>query len=413
MAFPAPPPPSSRRIPEGLVVAVVIAVPVILVLSIIFLGVLGGGGGPSGAAVSFSSARHVAGQAVPNDGTWNLSDAVGLDLANSTTEPLNLTSVPANCTVSSLSGPLPTSVTFPSFQGNLSSGLARVWELGYLQPSTHSELVVIVTGGAVGLALELSGPNCLVGDAGASVGVISTNVIDSPTAASAVAAVGGLAFLHAHSSGVYLQMLLFPSDGQLGAVSDEWDFAYSTCPSLSVSGAEPTGASFNAEVNATTGLVVPGSVSNGTCGGSFSQTNTIGSALHPGFPTLTVGPGTGGTLASQGCTSGDYCYPVPIDSVSENVTPGDFDMKVTSAVNESGVPVVGYSITTASGQVVVYETGSVEDEWTDGTGNSSTLLTAGMVITVDVGTANPSGTSLFLTLTGTGAFSNSAEGLSL
>jgi len=374
----------------------------------------GSGSNPRGGsgAVPYASARITGAQASAPHGTWDLAGGFGLDLANATTLPLNLTPA-ANCTVTSYLGPLPSSLSIPSFTGNLASGVASEWLLEYRQPSTGYELAVAVTDGAVNLAVEISGSAC--SDTNSTVAELPSTVVDSPTAASAVAAGGGAAFLQAHSKGVSLEMILFSVI--LGGVNPglNWIFAYSTCP-ISFGyppPTEPLGSSFSAAVNASTGDLVPHSAMNGTCGGPPPL--AIGSALQLGFVTLTLGAGTGGTLASQGCTSGDYCYSLPITNTSDNVTPGDFETQVLgfNGSNATVFPAVGFAILNATGQVVVYSEGSIEDQWTSGIGNSSTLLTSGMMITADMGTANPAGGNWFLSLTGTGRFAGSELGYGL
>jgi len=261
------------------------------------------------------------------------------------------------------------------------------------------------------LVVEISGPAPECVNTNATASGIPANVVDSPAAASAVAADGGTAFLQAHPKGVSLEMLLI--SGALGfPLGSEWVFGYSTCPLELTSSppSGPAGESFSAAVNASSGEVVPHSASNGTCNGPPPL--AIGSALHFGFVTLTRGAGTGGTLASQGCTSGDYCYSDPITSASDNVTPGDFELQVTGP-NGTGFPAVGFAILNSTGQVVVYEFGPVEDGWTAGVGNSSTLLTNNMTLTIDMGTADPTGGGWGLMVTGTGPFVDSVLGFSL
>jgi hypothetical protein len=408
------PGPWRPRLPwePGLTVAVAaVAVVLVLLLSLALMG--GSGSSPAGGgstSVSYSSARSTGAQAAAPHGTWDLAAAIGLDLANATSVPLSLQT---NCTVTSYSGPLPTSLSIPSFTGNLASGVASEWLLAYLQPSTGYQLVVAVTDGVASLVVESSGLACSITNS-TLVG-LPGNVVDSPTAASAVAAAGGAAFLQAHSKGVSLEMLLF--SGIPGGFNPglEWIFGYTTCPIAfeSPPPTEPAGSTFSAAVNASTGNVVPHSATNGTCGGPPPL--AIGSALQLGFATLTLGAGTGGTLASQGCTSGDYCYSLPITNVSDNVTPGDFEMEVLghNGPNETEFPAVGFAILNAAGQVVVYESGPFEHRWTSGVGNPSTLLTRSMTVTVDMGTANPAGGNYFLAVTGTGPFVGSGLGVGL
>ena len=402
--LPSPPHPGHPRAAGRTAVAAV-AVALVLLLSVVLLG---GGGTSNGTPVTFSSARTTATLAAPH-GPWTLIAALGLGFANETTLPVNITA-PPNCTITSLAGGVPSSLSIPSFHGNLTSGVATDWILAYLQPSTHSELEVSVLDGAANLVIELSGTGCasLTGD----FREVPSSVVDSPMVASAVAAAGGAEFLKAHPTGVSEEMvLLSPNVTAAPAGGAVWEFVYSTCPGLLTgpSFAGP-GTMFSAAVNATTGVVVPGSPMTHVCGGP--PTPTLGSALQPGTPTLIRGAGTGGTLASQGCTSGDYCYETPILAALDNVTPGDFWMNVTNATG-SEFSAVGFAITNAAGQVVVFSTGPFETSWTSGVGNSSTLLTSSMTFSVDMGTVDPSGGGYFVELTGTGPFADSSEGWGL
>jgi hypothetical protein len=388
---------------------------IVVLLLLASLALIGGSPGNSGGGsigVAFSNARDTAAESAPLTGAWSLAGALGLDLTNATTLPINVNSNP-NCTVTSFSGPLPSSLTIPAFTGNLSGGDAAEWLLAYVQASTGYETAVAVTDGVANLAVEISGaaPDCTVANATAS--GIPGSAVDSPAAASAVAGDGGAAFLQAHPKGVSLEMALI--SGAFGfPLTNEWLFAYSTCP-LSLSSSVPPpvgppGVTFTAAVNASSGEVVPHSAANGTCNGPPPL--GIGSALRFGFASLIQGTGTGGSLESQGCTSGDYCYSIPIANASENVTPEDFEVEVTGPTG-TVFPAVGYAILNSSGEVVVFAYGAVEDGWTAGVGNATTLLTNSMTLSVDMGAANPAGGNYGLTLTGAGPFANSGMGFGL
>jgi hypothetical protein len=189
-------------------------------------------------------------------------------------------------------------------------------------------------------------------------------------------------------------------------VNPTWDVQWGTCaPTLF--GYPPSsgfGYEFNAEIDATSGKVIPVTVWNSTCG--MSRYGTLGLSVELGY--LYQGTGSGGTIASQGCTSGDFCYSVYIAGSYDNVTPADFSMSVWNMSNSGATfdGTVGFSILNASGAVIVYSLGSVENQWTSGVGDSDTLLTAGMSFTVDMGTVNPSGGSWALALTGEGDYAS-------
>jgi hypothetical protein len=380
-----------------------VAVALTLILGFALLGLFGGSSThPGSSEVSFSAARATATSGVPS-GPWALESAIGIGPANTTTFPINLTAE-TNCTVTSFSGPLPSSLTIPTFQGNFAAGVVPEWLFSFGQASTGAELAVAVSGGVPVLQVELSGPNCATG-VGEETPIPNT-IVDSPAAASAAYAAGGEAYLQNHSTGVSLDMVLidFTPMSSTPAVLD-WDVLYSTCSLLETTGnSQNTGVAFSAAVNATTGVVVPGSNTTESCG--VTPSPGIGSALTLGPATLIVGPGSGGTLAGQGCTSGDYCYEVPIVSAADNVAPNDFDAAVATS-NDTIFPSVGFAVTNVAGQVVVYAPGPVESSWTPGVGNPGSILTSTMSIVVDLGTSIPSGQNWFLMVTGTGPFAGS------
>jgi hypothetical protein len=388
-------------------VAIVVAVALLAFLGLLQLGSLGGASG-SGTAVSFDSAQSTAFRVAP-PGPWVLIDAEGFDLATGVTLPLNLSGLQAeNCTITSLTGPLPSSLALPSFSGNLSSGLAPAWLLDLAQPSHGAELAVAVIGGTATFAVEISGGQCATG-VSSLVGV-TTPVVDSPVAAQAAAAAGGTAFLSAHPSGVSVDMSLIGLAAQVNSTPypPEWGVYYTTCPFLTNSSSQATGSEFSVGVNATTGVVVPGSAFTGTCG-PVSTPPPIGTNLAFGAASLGVGPGTGGTLASQGCTSGDYCYTVPIAGVTNGVTPSDFDLEVIQPNDQVLSSVVGFAIVEPSSQVLVYSTGPFAVSWLSDAGTTLSPLTSGMTIMVDVGTANPAGTGLELEAIATGTTYSGTE----
>lgn len=409
-----PSPPGWRpRLPwdPGTTIAVAaIAVVLLLLAGLLLAGSSGGGGPPSTTGgVTYVSAVSTGRQAGSLHGSWELVNTFGLDLANATTVPLNFSTL-GNCTFTSFSGALPTSLTIPAFAGSLTSGALAEWLFTYRSPGTGAELAVAVTAGVANLVVEISGAGCP--GLGSNITPVPSNVVDSPTAVAALDAAGGSTFLAAHPKGVSLLATLFPFTLGSSAVSVYWQLSYTTCPVLFSSGPPSghPGVIFSASVNGTTGLVVPGSAHTGVCGGP--GTTPIGSALGLGFPTTIVGAGTGGTIASQGCTSGDYCYSIPIVMTADNVTPGDFQIQVTGH-NGTLIPTAGYAVLTITGQVLVYSLGPVETAWSSGSGGANTSLSSTMTLLIDVGATNPAGAGYSLTLTGTGPFANSSEGTSL
>jgi len=396
------------------VVAAVVAVVLAVFLSAVFLGLFAGGGSAgSGGGVgqpTFSSARSLADRFATAHGNWSLVAAVGLALANASVLPYNGSSGNASCIPITLVGKVPTNVSLPAFRGSLESGEAPVWLFAYVELGVGGELAVFEIDGEITLAVELP--------ASCSSGVseylgFSAPVIDSPAAVAAAAAAGGADFLRAHPTGVSLLMDLTGAYALPGEPPTPpiWEISWSTC-SNELFGTGPTsGAEFFAAVYATNGTVVPSGTLNMTCGSNVTTPSSgIGGAISFGVPTLEVGSGTGGTIASQGCTSGDYCYAVPIESASENITPADFGLSLENDTNGSPVTTAaGFAIVNARGTVLVYSVGAKETEWNSTlAGSSQTLLSAGMEIIVDAGPSLQGAENLGLTLTGEGPFANSS-----
>jgi len=387
---------------------VVVAVAVTLVVGLLLLGGLGSGSSGGSGGVTYSSARTAADRLAAGHGSWELIEVVGLAPANSTTLPFNSTSVP-NCTVSVLVGSVPSEISIPAYRGNLLDGSASMWLFAYVQPSTGSELAVVTVNGAVALAATVTG-TCL-GQYVETIPEIPDTVVDSSVAVSAAAAVGGAAFVRAHPTGVSLQMFMLnglPFDN--ASKAPEWEVSFSTCPStlFNTGSSSSPGSTFSVAVNATTGAVLAGSESTSTCGPGIPPPpppTGIGQALGLGLITLFHGSGTGGTIASQGCASTDYCYSVAV-TAAQNVTPADFESYVSTS-SGAQASVAGFAILNVTGSVVVYSTGSTEVQWSSGVGSPATLLTAGMTLVVDVGTQDPAGQSMILQIAGEGAYSGS------
>jgi hypothetical protein len=398
---------------------VVVAVAAALVLSGLLLsGLVGSSGASSGGGngTTFSTARGVADQFASEHGTWDLLEGVGFALPNATQYPLTPPTVNATCMFTAFVGTLPTNLTFPAFTGSLTSGAAPVWLFGYYAPGVGNELAIFEVEGSIAEAVDLT--------AGCTGGILThvtttpTSVVDSSVAVAAAAAAGGTAFLSAHPTGVELTMILL--GGFLlvnGSTSwPTWSISWSTCSALYGVSPPSSGDTFSAAVNGTTGVVVPSSPTNSTCGSTVPPPpgNNIGNALLVGVPNLYVGAGTGGTVPSQGCTSGDYCYSVSILSATMNITPADFTMSVVNFTTGQTAPVaVGFAILDVSNEVIVSSPGPTESAWTPGVGNATTLLAAGMTFTVDLGTKDPSAANYGLVFTGQGPFADSSLGLTL
>jgi len=414
IASPPPPPPPPRKLSAPWIVIVgAVGVSAILVAAVLLAGTGGGIGSssPTISGVTFHPARTAADATASSHGAWELLIAEGFALANATSLPFNISSE-AGCSVTSYSGPLPTELGLPALHANPLSGEAGTWLFAYYSTSAAAELAVAVTGGVVTLAAEIQGANC-VGEIPQNATAIPANVVDSSTAVGAAGAAGGAAFLAANPQGVTVEMSLIGGILTTEPHSLNWNVELTTCPPLfETSGSPPAGNTFTVEVNATTGAVVPYSESNSTCAGP-GPTNGIGTALNLGFGAVSVGPGNGGTIASQGCASGDQCFEISVVNVTDNVTPNDFTMSVTSLTNHSIYPAAGFAILGPTGQVLVYSLGPSETLWTPGAGTGGTLLTAQMILVADLGpsTFDPSG--WYLDLQGAGPFINSAADYSM
>jgi hypothetical protein len=411
------PPVSDRRpgFPREFTIGLVVGVALLLILSVALLEIPHVGPS-SGGGLGYSAADAIGSRALPN-GTWTLLFATGEAPSTAEAEVQNYSTHPSsnpNCVFTPLVGSLVTSFTVPAFHGSLESGLAPMWFLDFFQASTGDQVTMTELNGTVIQAVEDHGaPDCSI--SGATLNPLPANLIDSPEAVYAADNAGGGAFLAAHPTGVSVDLTLenYLIPGLPGASGQWWFVDYTTCP-LATNGTTtvPRGETFTAAVNATTGLVRGGTGSINACGGP-TYTDTVGAALKLGSPTSAVGAGTGGTIASQGCTSGDYCVQIPITSTSENITFANFTMNVTGGPHGSGFPVAGFAITNGSGAVIVYSLGASETQWSAGVGNSETLLTSNMTMWVDTGTTNIFGEGYVLTIVGTGAFQESEEGIGL
>ena len=167
-------------------------------------------------------------------------------------------------------------------------------------------------------------------------------------------------------------------------------------------------------MNATTGMVMGAYQQSTDCVPSpYTGPPGIYQAVTFGPASVEVGPGAGGTLASQGCASGDYCYALPVQQAQMNVTPNDMALWVQ---NRTGVPSLvprGFAFSNPQGQVLVYSTGSVESTWTAATGTGTTLLVAGDTLEIDMGSTDPVGLGYGLNIQGEGPYANSGEGFGL
>jgi len=392
---PGPRPRSTSRLVLAVVAVVVVAA---LVLSVLWLGGIfqTAGGGPGTTPTTFSEARTIANATTGAPGSWVLFSASGYASSVEATASMNLTSEYYGCTARSMVGPLPGNVTWPAFHGSWSNGTAMAWVFSYFQPLTpgalsSSGLVVMVTGGIVSAAFELSGPSCTIPGGWALTGPLG-NVIDSPAAVQSAMTTGGSTFLKLHPTGLSMIMGVSQRGG--------WGVTWWTCSLFpDAYGWVGNGSQLTIVENSTTGYSEQ--IFNGTCGGPPPIEEGIGF----GTPTLFHGS-NGATLTSAGCTSMDYCYSVPISRVSLNVTPADLSLGVF--LNNNGDnSVVGYAILNSAGEVVVSEYGTGTGAggtapWVSGVGDANTPLTTSMRLLIDMGGQNPAGAGYVLSVEGWG-----------
>jgi len=194
-----------------------------------------------------------------------------------------------------------------------------------------------------------------------------------------------------------------------------WQFTYSPCGFIGLNSTGPTsGEAFLASVNASSGAVLSAKPQEIDCQQNLSAPPpSIFSALSLQNPELVVGTGTGGTIPSQGCTSGDYCYELIVGNATSMVEPQDFSLSVDNSTGEPSTIPTGFAILSPAGQVIVYSLGDAEMSWADGVGNATTPLEWGSMIWIDMGTTNPAGQDYFLQVQGQGPYADSAAGYSL
>jgi hypothetical protein len=399
----APPPsaPPSQR-PLGRYLWPVIAIVVVLgvIFSLVAAGVFSSGGGSSGGstptfltayAVAQPSANKVAG------GPWDLVAAAGVDSPTSVTTNVS-TATSTNCVFSAVpGGTIPSSVTIPAFHGQLSSGGSPFWGMIFVNRASQQVLLVGVQNGTP-QALAIGTGSCV--QTFGNFTNVPSGIVDSSTAASAAWGDGGSAFVGAHGNlTLTLEMGLIGGGTLLGIpIGATWLISISPC-GFSGSGPAGTQPEFTALINAENGNVTLARVTTTTCS-STTTTIPLGSVFTLGNPVLLNPP-----TSTIGCRTSDYCYNVTIEVAADSLTPNNISFSVRTASGGLLSGVVGFSILTLTGQVLVSASTNPTVFWIPGTGTAQSLLTAGMTVVVDVGTANPYGMGYVLEAQGSGAFS--------
>jgi hypothetical protein len=386
-------------------VAVAIVVVMVLVSGLFVLGAFTAGpdaGKGSGNNVSSAPAQSVATQFAGRHGSWDLIAVNGVASQNESYLRYYGTVGSSNCEATTLVGSVPTNLSIPASPGGLTSGKSSFWYFAFVAPANGSELAVYVVSGQVVLAVEF--PIACTGVQYSSVQGLPGSLVNSSTAVSAAAKAGGTDFVATYINWSDTVSMLLSGGFALNntTVAPTWEISWSTCGSdlLWSNSSMSYGHEFRVAVNATSGVVVPGSAASTTCG-SPGKSYTLGLEVELG--SLFAGPEIGGTISSKGCNNGDYCYAVPLVASTANITPADFSMLVQN-FSTTYLGTVGFAILNVNGSVLVYSIGPVEDGWTSGIGTPQTLLTAGMTFIVDVGPTDPVTGSWGLYFTGLGAY---------
>lgn len=396
--------------------AIVGAIAAAVILAFLGLTVLGGssngGSSPGGTAVDSAVAESLA-TAQLGPGPWQLILAEGIDPWTSATFTTNTSSTPPNCTVSYTPPVQPTTIVVPAYQGNLSSGAAVIWLLGYIQPGSHTAGAALIINGAAEVALRASGANCQLFPSNFT--ALPANVVDSGTAAQAIDQAGGAQFLASYRNNVSLTMILADLSFSSAPAVPYWDFTFDPCASpLSPTPTGPANATgFDGTVYATNGTVEQAQQVPDYCGPVPPPPEQGMFPFVSGTIQLVRENRTGATIAGQGCTNGDYCYELLVDQPYENDTPADFELSVANSTGVTSSFVAGYALLDPNGTVLVYSIGPQETSWTAAAGTPTTPLVAGDSLWVDMGTSDPSGLFYTLAVQGLGPFLSFGGGYGL
>lgn len=399
--------------------AMVAGIAVLLVVASLGILTLASSSGPGpvptgGVAINSSTAGGLSTSQL-GPGPWQLFLAEGFDPWNATTVTNDPSSgIPLNCTLTSTPAVEPPTIVYPAYRGDLSNGTAVIWILAYVQPTSHTTGIALIINGYLEITERLSGPDC---DPFASVNytAIPAAAIGSTSAAQAIDEAGGAQFLAQHRDGVSLTMFLNDFLEVVGSSSARspdvppWDFDYDPCggnPFSSTFTPGPSNATgFSGTVYAMNGTVEQASEYPGACGLTPPPAAEV-FPFMPGCVLLVQGSGPGGTIAGQGCQSGDYCYSLTVAQPYENDTPSDFDLGVTEGNGTTVGTVAGYAVLDPSGAVLVYSNGPRETSWTAAAGSPATPLVNGDSLWVAMGPSYPAGISYTLNAQGLGPFAD-------
>jgi hypothetical protein len=423
-----------RHLRPGIAAAVGVGVvAAVVILSLVATGVIpifpAHGGGPETYSQAYALASANASR-FPG-GPWKALAAIGSAPAVAESLPVNssLLGAPAGaglaCTPTLLlaNG---SAISVAPFHGNLSAGLASAWLLVFassggtllfvLDNAGSVEPVATVTCPALALVLAFLTP--------------ISGSISSPAVAAAAWTDGGAAFASAHPTTNLVMALSAPTNLGVGLpTSANYTVGYEDCTAAADASHAP-GLAAVVSVDAAT--LQGGSVvnENVTCGNGLASltvpptppvgvppsSTPLASALSLGTPVLARAPTN---VAYPPCGASDYCYTVPVASVSTtSVEPLDLGLQVNTSAG------VGWFETNGTGGVAIEDvTGNLVAEggsviptgtlfavfgWIPDSARGYSLtsaLTVGMSFVIDMGSSDPAGHGFVLELVGTNSFS--------
>lgn len=267
-----------------------------------------GGGGASAAPLTYAQAKSLSDARISGlaGGNWEETAAIGV--VSPTAE---LFSEPSDDDCSSLA------FYIPRFTGSFTAGTASVWLIEYVQNPSEpgpGEVLTEVENGTATINTYLpAGSDCAQSEEGAP--VLTSAVVNSPTAAANASAAGGGGFLDSQPNSTLVYELIAGSP-------TNWTLEYDPCSLAGgVTTVSGTHSTFSVTMTASTGTVATTTTGTTTCVSSLAY--DIG---------LTQGPA--GTLTS-GASFDNFTVvmgaPLPLTNLAVWIQ------------TSSGVPVYGYS----------------------------------------------------------------------
>lgn len=132
--------------------------------------------------------------------------------------------------------------------------------------------------------------------------------------------------------------------------------------------------------------------------------------FEPG--SMTTGPGTGETIAGNGCNSGDYCGIAEFGVVESNISARFVTLHINNASGAWYPNIEGYALLGPSSEIpLVYSLGANETKWSADGANANAFLASSMWFEVDFGPTAPPGSDYVLVATGTGVFAGTVNAI--